>query len=329
MANRNIRAGEILNLRARFRDELDQITEASDVFVHIFQPDIDVEDIGLAFVVSGIPTYLGQGIYEYNFTVPACGPEGVWHDKWEGNLACQSLETVFDFSVVTAGTFTPLENQLFNNDLVQITIPSGITALDSTVLEEEATFEFMTTTSPSYTNVRKVRLEVGGFINTVEDDTIQNSILEASIEADILTFMKTATNSKLYNHARREYVTCLAASNIVSNLGNLLKKSKTLGDLSVTYDTSMMKNMLDKMYDCMNKWMPQLISAGGAKAATQPSYVVKGEADPDRPTIGRLWESDRNGIVTGNGTPVANIKARNSSQRRYLNTYWPRTKKWW
>lgn len=329
MANRSIQAGEVLKLRARFRDDLDQVTQASGVYVHIFEPNVDVTDLSLALVVSGIPTYLGEGIFEYEYTAPSCGPEGTWHDSWEGLLACQEVAAVLSFDVLMAGTVTELENQLFNNDLVQITLPSGLAALDGSTLGEEYNFEFMTTTSPSYTNVRKVRLEVGGFLGNVEDDTIQTSILEASIEADTLTFMKTQTNSKLYLHARREYVTCLAAANILSNLGNLQIKSKTLADLSVTYDTNTLRNMFDKMQGCLEKWAPQLMSAGGARAVTQPSYVVKGALDPDRPAVGRLWESPVNGYVSGDPKPLANTKGKTNMSRRYLNTFWTRGKKWW
>jgi len=322
MANRSIRAGQTLVLRARFRDDLEQVTQASGVYIHIFEPDVDTSDLGLALLVSGIPTYLGEGIFEYSFLVPACGPEGAWHDVWEGQLTCQDIAAVLSFSVTTAGAFSQIENQLFNNDLVQITIPSGILATDGSSLGSEYSYEFMTTTSPSFTNVRKVRLEVGGFIDGIEDDTIQTSILEASIEADILTFAQTRTNSKLYLHAKREYVTCLASSMLLNNLGNLQLKSKTLGDLSVQYDTNGIRDMLGKLDRCIEKWIPQLISGGGAKAATQPSYVVKGALDPDRPSIGRLWDNSGD-------KPIGNVKVRNETQRRYFKTYWPRSKRWW
>jgi hypothetical protein len=187
----------------------------------------------------------------------------------------------------------------------------------------------MVVTSPSYTNVRKVRLEVGGFLTDIEDDTIQTSILEASLEADVLTFAKTETNSKLYLHARREYVTCLASAMLLSNLDNTLLKSKKLGDLAVDYDTAGLRDMLKKLSDCASKWLPQLIAAGGARASTQPMGVVKGAFDPDRPAVGRLWESPVNGFTSGHSQPAANTKSRNADQRRYLNSFWPRPRKWW
>lgn len=322
MANRRIRAGQTLTLLARFKDDLGEGTQASGVYVHIFEPTIDTTDDSLATVVSGVPTYLGEGVFSYDYNIPYAGPEGAWHDKWIGTLNTQALEATLEFDVYTAGAFTALDNQLFVNDLVTVSIPSGIYATDGTYLESEYEFEFMTTTNPSYTNTRKVRLEAGGFLGSVEDDTIQTSILEASIEADVLTFTSIRTNSALYQHARREYVTCLASAMLVNNLGNMQLKGKTLGDLSVQYDTNGIRDMLGKLQECMEKWTGQLLAGGGARARTQPSYVVKGAADPDRPAIGRVWDNR-------GAHPVANMRAKNQQTRRYLKTYWPRTKKWW
>jgi hypothetical protein len=326
--DRDVKAGQSIILRARFRDDLNQVSVASGVYVHIFEPDVDVSNLSLAYVVSGVPTYLGEGIYEYEFTAPDCGPEGTWYDKWVGELNCQDLSATLSFYVDTTTNITALGNQLFDNDVVEVTLASGILATDGSV-SDEFTFEFMTTTSPSYTNLRKVRLEVGAFIPNTEDDTIQTAILEASIEADILTFNSVQVNSRLYQHARREYVTCLASSMLLNNELSSNLKRKSLADLSVEYDTSGLNGMLGKIQDCLEKWLPQLMSGGGAKAAKNASYVVKGSLDPDRPAVGRLWESGRNGFVTGNSTPAANTFGKVSSRRRYLSTYLPRTKKWW
>jgi hypothetical protein len=326
--DRSIKAGQTIALRARFRDDLDEVAVASGVYVHIFEPNVDTNNLALAYTVSGVPTYLGQGIYEYQFTAPDCGPEGSWYDKWQGILNCQDLTTVLSFNVSTTTNVTSLGNQLFTNDVVEIILPSGLLATDGSVLTDEYSFEFMVTTSPSYTNIRKVRLEVGNFISNILDDTIQTSILEASIEADILSFAPVDINSRVYQHARREYVTCLASSILLNNVlsGNL--KSKSLGDLSVQYDSIGMSNMLNKLQDCQEKWMPQIMS-GGAKAVKNPSYFVKGALDPDRPAIGRLWESGRNGYVNADPTPAANTFGKSSNSRRYLSAYLPKTKKWW
>ena len=154
----------------------------------------------------------------------------------------------------------------------------------------------MTTISPAYTSVRKVRLEVGGFIKNVPDYTLQTAILEGSIEADILTFQTSDINTSLYEHARREYVTCLAASSLLNNISSGSLRSKTLGDLSVWYNPDALKDAMGRALDCLDKWEAQVIAGGYARAGTNPARVIKGELDPDRITPGRLWESTEKNI---------------------------------
>jgi hypothetical protein len=327
MSTRSTRAGEIIRLRARFRDDLGDPADAGSVYVHIFEPDKDTTDLNEAMVVSGLATLLGQGIFEYEFDVPDCGPEGTWHDVWEGELTCQSIEDTLAFSVVASGIVESVEQQIHQNDVVEITIGSGIQDLSGSVhLEEQYEFEFMTTANPAYTNLRKVRLEVGSFVQGVPDATLQTKILEASLEADVLSFLPTKVNDKLYKHARREYVTCLTADGLLNNVASGSLKSKRLGDLAVEYDTASLAKAMDRVKDCMDKWLPQLLAGGGSKAASQPSYVVKGEKDPDRPLVSRMWESTRDDRM-----PVANDRTRKLGERRGKRTHSPHQtkKKWW
>ena len=322
MGDRSVRAGETIKLRALFKDDLGDIAQASDVVVSIWDPNGNTSDINTALVVSGVATDLGQGIWEYSYPVPISGPGGTWTDRWHGTLLTQDIEADFTFFVSADTIITSIDCQLFDNNLVQVTIPSGLQATDGTTLTEQFEFEFMTTTNPSYTNLRKVRLDIGGFIGSLPDDTIQTAILEASLEADVITFATPNLSSKVFLHARREYTTCLAGSIILSNLGNLRLKSKTLADLRVDYDTSGATDMLNRLRECMDKWMPQIISGGNAIGAGQPKMVVKGSLDPDRPFIGRTWESTD--TIGRQGVPAANIKIRELNHRRAKRTYWPR-----
>ena len=74
--NREILAGETIVLRVRFRDDLGEETAASNVYVHIFEPGADTDDLGAATVVSGVATDLGENIWEYQYAVPVAGPAG-------------------------------------------------------------------------------------------------------------------------------------------------------------------------------------------------------------------------------------------------------------
>lgn len=327
MSSRAIRAGQTIKLRSRFRDDLGDNAEAGSVFVHIFEPDTDVLDLSEATVVSGIPTFLGEGIFELEFLVPSAGPGGTWTDKWEAVLTGQPLSGLFNFHVSTAGIVVVSEHQLFLNDLVQITITSGVMDLDGVAMEEDYDFEFMTTTSPSYANLRKIRLEIGGFLGDLPDDTIQTAILEASIEGDVFTFAPGRVNDAVFEHARRQYVTCAASLVLLSNLTNQLLRTKSLGDLHVEYDTNGIKNSMNRIVDCMDKWLPQLTAGGGARAAKNPAFVVKGALDPDRPIVSRMWQSTDDGGISRR-IPAANTSVRQSTQRRHKRTYLPGKKLW-
>ena len=328
MANRMTRAGDIIRLRTQFKDEYGEPIQATNVVVHIFKPDVDYIDPADAYLASGVPTYLNEGIFEYEFTSPVNGPDGTWHDVWFGDLLYQTISGVMAFDVTTSGNIVSFENQLYANDLVQVTLASGLQAVDGTFLTGGYELEFLTTTSPSYSSSRKVRLEIGAYISSLPDMVIEMAILEASLEADVLTFAPIKYNDPLYLHARYEYVTCLAAQMLMTNVGSLLLRSKTLADLSVTYDTNGVRDAMNKLLDCVDTWKPQLLAGGGARAAQQPQYVVKGELDPDRPIVSRSWHSTNDGSASRR-IPAANDRTRNRTQRRHKRGWTNPGKKWW
>ena len=321
--SRESKGGEDIKLRVRFLDDLNNNATASGIHTYIFDPLTDTDILNEA-IEDGEPTDLGNGIYEYVYSIPDYGPEGTWHDRWQGWLNGQLLDEEFAFSVLTSGIIEDFPTQLFNNNIVEVTIASGIEGTDGSILEDEYSFSFLTACLPNFSSIRKVRIEYGGYISDIEDDTIQLNILEASLEANELTF-STTLNSKVFTHARREWVTCKTALSLLNNISNILLRSKTLGDFSVSYDTNALRDAANKALDCLNKWEPQVISGGYAKTSAQPVGVVKGEYDIDKPVIGRTWAFDSaNG---DNGFPAGNDKVRN--YRRYNKIYNPNKKKYW
>jgi hypothetical protein len=321
---RTVSAGGVISLRIQFKDDLSKPSEAQNTKVFIFAPGVDTSDNANAVDPIGFtPIYLGEGVYEYQYTT-ACTPVGEWSEKWVGDLPCQTgLATTLTFSV-TAGASEVVSfdgPQLFNNNLVTVTLLPGIASTDGEVFTEAVELEFFTTLSPYYTSTTKVSLEVGSLIAEIKDLTSAMAILESSIEADALTFSPTEINSELFKHARREYVTASASFRLVSNIGGNLLKSKTLGDLSVTYDTNSHRETLEHLQEMMRKWGDQLMAGGGAKEIRNPKMVVKGSRDPDKPTFDRMWEG------TGtNKKPIANYSKPTLSGRRSLKTH---KKRWW
>ena len=67
---------------------------------------------------------------------------------------------------------------------------------------------------------------------------------------------------------------------------------------------------------------PADVDAGEIRAYVESTW---GEYDPDRPSIGRLWESTEGGGLTRR-TPAANTRIRPIGQRRFKRTY---KKRYW
>jgi hypothetical protein len=322
---RSAKAGTEVLLRARMRDDVGLAAQASGVIVNIFTPDADVTD-PLEAIETGTPTYWTDGIFEYTYPIPGDAVEGLWKDIWTGTLDGQTLSGIFQFEVYAAGNILPLTSQLSSNEEIDIILASGIAALDGSVLEEPYEFSFLTTISPAYTDGNKVRLEVGAALPGIKDDTLYTAILEASIEADQLNFRKTRQNTNFFEHVRREWVTCKAASVLATNVAaqnNL--KSKQLGDLHVDYDPKALNDLLNRISSCLNRWEPEL-NAGGFAVQT-PEWFIKGENDPDRPQVGRTWRTDEHGSYLSRRilpVPAGNHKDRNPHQRRWKKDFRPK-----
>jgi len=235
-----------------------------------------------------------------------------------------------DHSFVVSGTDLTISGfSLTINSLLTVTVPAGVKSSTGVALAEDFEFQFMTTADPAYTSLRKVYLELGSFVSSVYDDTIMMAILEASLEADVLTYPVAITNTSMFQHARRQYVTCLAAWILGHNVSHGLK-SKTLGDLRVEYDPSALRDALDRMANCMERWLPQVMAGGYSRAAARPTGVVKGDLDPDRPIVSRGIDFTPSNYPA-NRYPAANTRDKNTNNRRYLRTFARRPNfiKWW
>lgn len=321
--NRIVCGGDLLTLRARFQDNCLVNSQASGVTVSIFPAGSDLTVPSDALVLNAPATYFDQGIFQYNYNAPSSGPDGTWYDVWYGTLDNQLLSGIFTFSVSVSGAITSLGSQLNINNIIDLFIPSGLRAVDGTTISTPIIAEFLTTSSPHYSDQRKIRLEIGGYIQDIGDDTLEQAILEASIEADQLTFNKFHQNTPLYLHARREWVTCRTALLLLVNLGNLSLKAKTLADLHVEYDTFAIRDTMRRLADCMDRWYRQLQTGGLAISTEQAELVIRGSHDPDRPAIGRTWFTTE-GPSASNKIPASNIKERSPFHRRYANGFLPR-----
>ncbi len=218
-------------------------------------------------------------------------------------------------------TITIPSGLFYKNNIFTITLDDAIADTDGNTLGTDYSFYFTTEYDPLYSSVRKLRLEVGAFISSVPDDTLNLAIFEASLEADALTWNKSDTSADYYVFVRRQFTTCKAAEILLLNVGGASfgLASKKLGDLAVTYNPRIMQDILNKTLACLGKWLPAL--QGGGYAIQEPTMVIKGELDPDRPNVGRGW----NGSINIDKTPISNSKSIDTSNsRRWKNGYYSR-----
>ena len=313
-----VRIGDNITLRAYFTDSAGEPLEATSVTVNLFEPSLDPDTD--APTVSGlIPTYIGGGVFEVEVT--ATSPGGNWIDQWNGNILGTDTSINLTYSVLESGAIYEYPKfGLYKNNIVEIILDSTIASLSGITLTADFVSHFTTEYSPLYSSVRKVRLEAGGLIGNVQDDTINLAILEASLEANVISF-SGMKNQNLYLHARREYVICRASQLLASNIlasGGILK-SKLLSDFRVDYDTQGLLELLDQLSGKCKKWESQVMTGGETRNSRRPRGVVKGELDPDRPRVGRMWTAKGN-----SEKPIGNRKVLPAGRRRWKKGYSPR-----
>jgi hypothetical protein len=326
--SREVIAGQEIDLRTRFKDDLGDPAIASGVWIHIYEPDVDTsEEANAIFASSGQVEYIGEGIWECGYTTHGSATEGIWTDLWSGILNGQVITGTFNFYVYSAGEAEAIGDQLYNNNIIEVTLSSGIMATDGTYLTDGYSFEFLTEISPAYSNIRKLKLEVGSYIEDLPDITLQLAILEAGLEADEITF-EVEKNDEFYEHARREWTTCKTAFTLLDNVASHGLKSKTLDNLRVEYDTSAVNRTIMRIMDCLQKWEPQVIAGGYSRQSQQPARVVKGEFDYDRPIVGRMWTPTTDTSGTSDRAPAANYMDKLSDSRRFEKVFKSRKRFW-
>ena len=290
--------------------------------VSIFAPGDDLDDDSSADVLSASVASLGAigqqgvnlvireslGIYSYIFPIDGDATEGGWTDRW--TFTNDSIVTTVDFTFSVIARVQLESTALSVNQCVLITLDSSILDTNGTELGTDVVIRFWTPLTPMYSSVNLVMGEAGGYLRGVDESAIVLALYEASLEADIITF-QSIRNSRWYNFARRKWVTCMAARQVMVNLVNNLVKKKQLADLTVEYDLSWYSK-IDELKDCVNDLTPVLESGG--ELSVGASYPVqtttKGVNDADYPDIGRGFESsgERGGgnanVYTGSKTRV-------------------------
>lgn len=219
-----------------------------------------------------------------------------------GDTSISSIGAISFSSSTVGDTVTiTLTDSLVANNLVSVEIGDSLKDEDGNLLSSGESFYFTTTYTPLYVTPRRIRLDIGAHLIGVPNDTINLAIFEASRTADILAYTSgTIVNQQYYDMIKRNFVICEAAGILMQGIsmeGGI--SSKKLGDFSTQYDTEFLPRLLDRLTDCVDKWQPLLMNGGNEKDFTR---AVKGLYDPNRPQIGRVWETGTSMV------PAANTK---------------------
>ena len=299
--------------------KVDKLTTVLETFTHIKVYRSTTGDEGTFSEITDSSTRILMNVFDNLYTYEDTSGTNSLYYRASYLNPTTSEESAQSGTI--RGTST---GQLLENMQVVITVDGSVANTDGVELGDDLEFYFTTKYNPLYSTIRKVRLDIGKFIEGIPDDTINFAIFEASREADFLTFIKDASKqTQLYVHARRQWTTCKAEQillfNAYSTSGGLLK-SKRLGDFEVVYDRAIVDNLNNRLMDCIARWEAE-INSGGAAIQT-PSMVIKGESDPDRPDIGRTWEAPSDGM------PIGNAKIKYANNRRFFTTFYQPKKRW-
>jgi len=272
------------------------------------------------------PVVGATGKYTYLFAIPDDCDLGTAFDRWQATVDLEELDEAFTFVVVGGGSIGT--TRLYENNMVIVRLRGEIAALDETTLGSDYLWYFTTTYNPLYASARRVQLDMGSIASEIPEDTMNQAIFEASLEASAYQIITNVASSKevsMFSFARRQYVVCRAQMILLDALINKGisvsdQMSKKLADLQVTRGggTSNIATSMEKLDKCMEKWLAILETGGilGPGTSLKPSIAVKGTFDPDRPMIGRDWgttnTTDPNGAM-----PAANAKFRISGTRRW------------
>lgn len=93
--------GQEVILQIQFFDVCGKKVAADDT------PSIEIVDVDGNIILNSTSEdveYLGDGLYQYKFRVPADGDAGTWEDHWTAQIDEASFETSFSFNVVPPST---------------------------------------------------------------------------------------------------------------------------------------------------------------------------------------------------------------------------------
>lgn len=256
---------------------------------------------------------LAPGFYEAEYTVPQAGPEGEWIDLWVGDVDGVTVWSNFSFSVIEKGT---VETQsILPNSLIAILLDGEIADINGNRLGQELQFTFSTTYEPYYASPDLLRLETGGWLDGIPNDTLSLVVHWASLEADMWS-RGTAYDGPNFQLARTKFVVFDAILRCLLLPADLGGKQKKLGDLMIARTGDQFAEIIESFQDKREEWL-RVLNSGGTISPGQsfaPAIGIKGAKRTDGKEIGRLWVDPQ---VAMYGQPTQNNKISRTASGRY------------
>jgi hypothetical protein len=279
--------------------------------------DIDAEVLAsfpnaTATVESANVVNRAPGFYEITYSVPAGATAGTWTDIWHAEINGITTHSFFQFTVMERGSVAT--QSLKQNSLIAILLSPDIADINGNTLGEEIQLTFSTTYSPYYASPDLLRMECGGLLDGIPDDTLSLMIHWSSIEADAWSKGVSKTGG-IFDTARTKFVIYDAALRALMLPADIGGKTKSLGDLYIQNDSSF-ENTIIELKRMREEWL-RVVNAGGTIVPGQglnPTFAVKGGSRKNRPEFGRMWHKPS---VENFDMPTQNTKYTAGTDPRY------------
>jgi hypothetical protein len=305
--------GDTLTLYAVFTDDAGALKDPDALpSVYLYSPDIAYEDMEEEVIAEDFsnasygpiePTRISKGYYKLEYVIPAEEIEGDWFDVW-----VSEIDSVFSYALLSYKINAGLDvddQHIGNNTMIVIELSKEIKALvTENSLKDDLQLYFTTTYSPLYSSPSLIRLELGRWIESFNDDTIALMIHWSSKECDFISggimekgryFAMARTKFCIYDAALR--LALMPGGGLINALETIGLGKKALGDLTIDRRSLTPSNVdnstLEWLRTQRRDWW-RVVNAGGTIVPGEglgPTTAKLGEESPDRISIGRMWES--------------------------------------
>jgi hypothetical protein len=134
-------------------------------------------------------------------------------------------------------------------------------------MADDYQFEFRTLLSPMLTTARAVKAELRHSISNISDKIIDEYILQVSLDVIHEYYSGVVTTAALTDRWTKKLVTCMVVKKLITSVtGGYVGvvRQRTLGDLSITYDMGVIREVAADVNECIYRSEAHLKAADAA-----------------------------------------------------------------